>query len=343
MKTNTDLQTELTTLITDPLNGQNTALDVRTIISDVIDSTVATISTITVQGTTDATTAYMNFGINLVAVSTNSDFCARLANPPVEGGVVNIINTSLLAITIFPSQIGGSINGVVDGSFIVPNDNKSYIFTCYENPLPGAWTVTAPATTQIVLGEMSVAHTQGVASSVFGAGTNNAIGAMGASLDGSGNIVLATPSAWGHLTTFATCTKTKIYTNIVAGDVVNNLTGVIKAERIVFFKSSANGATSLVANDYLEFEYSAGTSVYGFTVYEAPVGTLTPSPNELVGDTGTYYVGHHAPSALVGNNLGIPCPACIGAFSGYYWHYAIHIGAAAITKTYKFQIFLEYF
>ena len=338
MKTNTALQTQLTTLITDPLNGQNTAANVRTIISDLIDSSVPTVNSNTiVEGTTSLTTAYMSFGINVVITATNTDHCARLANPPVKGGTVNIINTSSRTITIFPSQIGGSINGVVDGSFIVPNDSKSYIFTCYENPLPGAWTVTAPATTQIVLGEMSVAHTQGVASSVYGAGTNNALAAIGAYLDVNGNIVLATPSAWGHLLTPSICTKTKYYTNIVAGDTVSNLSGYITAERIVYYKTASNAAVQLTNNDYVRFGTTTGTSVYG-TVYGAPVGTLTPSPNELVGDTGTFYTEYSEPTTFTGSNLGIG-----GAFSGYYWLYAIHIPAAAITKTYKFQIFVEYF
>ena len=337
MKTNTALQTDLTTLITDPLNGQNTAANVRTIISDLIDSSVATVnSNTTVEGTDDTTTAYMDFGINVVITATNTDYCARLANPPVKGGTVNIINTSSRTITIFPSQIGGSINGVVDGSFIVPNDSKSYIFTCYENPLPGAWTVTAPAINQLVLPELSINHVNGIQDNYKGVYTLYPNSSIGAGSDGMGNIIAFPVDAWGHLNTISSSTKTKVYTNIIAGDCVGMLPlQCISIERQVQFLTAFNWSTSIGLIEHVKFGSVAGNPGTGQT-YEAPAGTLN-SPIE-VGDTGTFY--SESTNSLNYPNLGLSTGA---TYSGYYWTYAFVIPASAATKTYKFQIFVEYF
>ena len=340
MKTNTALQTELTTLITDPLNGQNTAADVRTIISDLIDSSVPTVnSDTTVEGTDDTTTAYMGFGINVVITATNTDYCARLANPPVKGGTVNIINTSSRTITIFPSQTGGSINGVVDGSFIVPNDGKSYIFTCYENPLPGAWTVASPAWNQIVIPEMSVPHTFGTVSNYAGVGIAYPIAStpVSAGGDGLGNIYVtpANAQAWGHLLSFATSTKTKVYTNAVAADNVYAGYG-INVFRCVSYINDVPLPNNIAQECQIEVVRIADNNT------QIIVGGTLNSPNE-VGDTGTFWneAVHTNGTPYLGllQTAGMVNPAT----SGFYWTYYMTIAPTVATKTYKFQIFVEYF
>jgi hypothetical protein len=45
-------------------------------------------------------------------------------------------------VIVFPSVVGGDINGIINGYFTIPSDGKSYSFDCYENPLPGGWSVT---------------------------------------------------------------------------------------------------------------------------------------------------------------------------------------------------------
>lgn len=301
-----------------------------------IATSAETVSNITVQGTTDATTAKMIWGVNVITVATNTDYCARLPYPPVQGKTLTIINTSSRTITVFPSITGGSINGVVDGSAVIPNDSKPYIFTCWENPLPGAWTWTPPAINQIELLEMTISHTYGAADAKYGVTEPlHPIVDCGISTDMNGNIVISTPAVYKSLLFPATCTKAKVYTNIVAGDIPSNQQIVV--ERIVYYKTAVNGAADAGANEYMTFNDTPGQTFSGNIILEAPVGTLTPSPNELVGDTGTFYSESQARSG-VSNQLGTG-----GAFSSYYWRMAIHIPSNAITKNYKFKIFIEYF
>jgi hypothetical protein len=108
------------------------------------------------------TTAYANYGINVITTATATDYCLRLPQTPVEGKSVTIVNNSGINIVLFPSVIGGSINGVIDGFEIIPSDGKSYTFDCYENPLPGGWSLsTSPSSgnTTISTGEINWAYT----------------------------------------------------------------------------------------------------------------------------------------------------------------------------------------
>jgi hypothetical protein len=88
------------------------------------------------------TTAYANYGINLITSSNATSYCLRLPETPVKGKAVTLINNSGINVVVFPSVIGGSINGVIDGVEIIPSDGKSYTYDCYENPLPGGWSLS---------------------------------------------------------------------------------------------------------------------------------------------------------------------------------------------------------
>ena len=101
----------------------------------------------------NTTTSTAIYGINVITTSTATDRACKL--PIAETGrSVTFINNSTLPILVFPSVVGGSINGVVNGFATIPNDGASYTFYCVENPLPGAWTWSPPATTQYDSGEI---------------------------------------------------------------------------------------------------------------------------------------------------------------------------------------------
>jgi hypothetical protein len=286
--------------------------------------------TITVNGTSSTTTAKLNFGINIIDTSSASNFCARLPYPPVQGMSLTVINTSTQPIVLYPSITGGSINGVTNGSATIPNDGKSYIFTCWENPLPGAWSWTPPATNQLEFVEMSVAHTSGSGENRYGI-TQTGLGASsGIGLSG-GNITLT--GEWGSENSPTTVSLVKCYTNIVQADLASSFgPDAIDVALITGFKSAAS---SVVSGQRNTFEFSGGVYYDG---QFSPVGTLTPNPNELVGDTNTLYdtqVGN--PNSLY-NQIGTG-----GAFSRYYYTFGMFIPASAATKTYKFKFFIEYF
>jgi hypothetical protein len=108
------------------------------------------------------TTAYSNYGINLITTATSQSYCLRLPQTPTKGKTVTIINNSGINVTVFPSMIGGDINGMIDGYTIIPSDGKSYSFDCYENPLPGGWSLSNSTTTgnvSIATGEINWAFT----------------------------------------------------------------------------------------------------------------------------------------------------------------------------------------
>lgn len=106
------------------------------------------------QGTTSTTTARLKYGVNVISSASSSNRCARLPEPPIKGQTVMVVNVSGQNISLFPSYAEGTINNVIDGEAIIPSDGKPYVFVCWENPLPGAWTWTPPAINQYDTGEV---------------------------------------------------------------------------------------------------------------------------------------------------------------------------------------------
>ena len=96
------------------------------------------------------TTASLNFGLNLITVATSASYCAKLPQP-VTGKSVTVINKSGIELKLFPSNVGGDINGITNGFIIIPSDGRSYVFNCYENPLPGGWSVVTQDSTTTIL------------------------------------------------------------------------------------------------------------------------------------------------------------------------------------------------
>jgi hypothetical protein len=90
------------------------------------------------------TTTYLQYGINLISSGSaaSSSYCCRLPLVPKTGKEVTVINNSGCEVLIFPSMEDGDINGFVNGNIIIPPNNQAYTFVCYENPLPGGWSVT---------------------------------------------------------------------------------------------------------------------------------------------------------------------------------------------------------
>ena len=302
---------------------------------NISNATYSVYKNLTANNTISSTTAILNYGVNVFTTVTSTNYACKLPQP-VTGKVVMISNMGTVPLYVYPSNPGGKINNLpIDAPAVVPADGKFYEFVCIENPLPGAWTWSTPATNQIILSEMSVSHTTGTASSVYGIGVNTAASGAGCVLDSSYNIVEITPGTNGHLFTPTTATKTKVYTNILPGDVAS-VNSPIVVERITYFKYSTTQAVDLGSSDLMKFRPSAGTRTNENTIYQAPVGTLVSPPN--VGDTGTFYSEYYFSPGVGGDQLGTG-----GTYSGYYWRYAMNIPATAATKVYKFKIILEYF
>jgi len=116
---------------------------------------------LTATGTSQATTkTTLNYGINVFTTITSTNYAARL---PIAntGQVVTVVNNTSAALFLHPSMAGGSINNSVNGVATVPPDGKAYSFYCTKNPLPGAWTWSAPAVDQYDSGDISITLTSG--------------------------------------------------------------------------------------------------------------------------------------------------------------------------------------
>jgi len=97
---------------------------------------------------TTNTTTFLDYGVNVISYSTGEDYCVKLPLIPTKGKELTIVNASGIPIHIFPGVEGGSINGIVGGDAILPSDGIAYKFVCWENPLPGGWSIvsTSPST-----------------------------------------------------------------------------------------------------------------------------------------------------------------------------------------------------
>ena len=125
-----------------------------------------------VEGTSNSTTATAIYGINVIQTSTIVDRACKLPEAKT-GRSTTFVNNSSLPILVFPSALGGSINNVINGVAIIPNDGKAYTFYCYENPLPGAWTWSPPATTQYDSGEITCDTIAGAGVGRYNVGISN--------------------------------------------------------------------------------------------------------------------------------------------------------------------------
>jgi hypothetical protein len=129
-----------------------------------ISDTLYTVNTaLSASTTSSATTSVCSYGVNIFEYVTPTNFATKLPQP-TTGKSTRIINNSTSFLYVYPSNIGGRINNYpVDTPAILPPDGNLYEFICIENPLPGEWTFSAPATGQYDSGEISVSITAGSA------------------------------------------------------------------------------------------------------------------------------------------------------------------------------------
>ena len=285
----------------------------------VFDSVVATGTTLSNTKTT------LSYGVNVFTTITSTNRAAKLP-AAITGQIVIVVNNTTSALTLYPSMVGGSINGVVDGVATVPPDGKPYSFYCIKNPLPGAWTWSAPATSQIVLAEISISHTQGVASGGYGYTTAN-LGVGIGSVYNAGNISLT--GNWLSENVPTSLIKMKTYTNILASDLAS--TSVMDDISVELYQTAKDSSTSV------KFAQEVRQYFNGSSLNLSVNGGALNSPVQ-VGDVDTLYM---ETVPYNGNNgftdqLGIG-----GQFSRAYYTFAFGISASAATKDYKFQIILE--
>lgn len=102
------------------------------------------------------TAAVAQYGIITLGNVSVGNTSIRLPQP-VTGRRLVLINSGNSIIMVFPSNAGGTINGLEPSQpLILPNDSQPYEFVCVKNPNPGAWVISAPATAQYDSGEITI-------------------------------------------------------------------------------------------------------------------------------------------------------------------------------------------
>lgn len=178
------------------------------------------------NGTTEATTTILNYGMNVVETATATDYAVKLPQPKT-GKSVKVMNKSTTTIYLFPSNIGGQINNLaIDEPAIVPNDGNLYEFVCIENPLPGAWTWSAPAINQYDSGDITANITLGLNGTIHCTSPSNAVetggfsSSTGFSYDGKSKamVVFGAGSVPMFKPQYNAIAKVKVYTNLSANN-----------------------------------------------------------------------------------------------------------------------------
>ena len=128
-------------------------------VNNISDAIYTVNKNLNANNTSTATTSVMVYGVNVFTGVTPTNFATKLPQP-VTGKSVKVINNGSTLLHIFPSNIGGRINNLpIDNAAVIPPDGNLYEFICIENPLPGAWTFSAPATGQYDSGEITMSAT----------------------------------------------------------------------------------------------------------------------------------------------------------------------------------------
>jgi hypothetical protein len=292
-----------------------------------VSDALYTVTNLSANTTDDSTTSIMSYGVNVFTGVTSSNYATKLPQP-VTGKTLKVVNKGSFTLYIYPSNVGGQINNLpIDTPAELPPDGKTYEFVCIVNPLPGEWTWDAPAINQLVFDELSVSHTNGSGTNRYGITQSGLSASSGAGLS-SGNISLT--GEWKTESFPATATRIKCYTNIVAAD----LSGVtnITTSLLTAYKNTGSNVTS---GQRINLRFR-GDEYYEGSV--SAIGSLTPSPNQEIGDTSTFFYIDLPYGSNESKQLGTG-----GEFSNSYYTFAMFIGSAAATKTYKFKFVVEYY
>ena len=201
--------------------------------TNITDSIYTVNDNLKASGTTTATTSIMVYGVNVFTAVTSTNYATKLPQP-VTGKSVKVINNGSTLLHIYPSNIGGQINNLpIDTPAVIPPDGNLYEFICIKNPLPGAWTFSAPATGQYDSGEITIsisAFTKGGYNPVVTAYNSNYVGAgpnfnsNNWGYDGKNKPAILSSNYAGDYylafrpeTPWKGISKIKIYTNLING------------------------------------------------------------------------------------------------------------------------------
>ena len=303
-------------------NGNGQAVTNLTLDELQVNKLVQTQATIAASGTSLASATLLTAGVNLVTSADSNNIAVKLPQPEL-GLVINVVNTSSRAITVYPYSATDSILGLNDGEgYSIPEDGQLYRIVCVQNPNVGVWSVSTPTVNNSVTKTVSINLT----ADGTHIGTNSESWSSQELLEAStttyypasGNVtILDAPSANANSfdsPEFSTYNKVRIKnlivrSNVPAGDltssgsqITSTLMGISSTELYNMFGyiriASYVGGSQFTTNEYNGYRflntYSAnvnnGFSTGNITHYMGSDGNLyqkieVPTPNASWRDT----------------------------------------------------------
>jgi len=327
--------------------------------------TVPVYDGLSAQGTTSSTTSVLQYGVNVFTTVTPTNYAAKLPQP-ITGKSVKIVNKGSVTLSLFPSNVGGQINNYpIDYPAQIPPDGVVYEFTCIENPLPGAWTWTPPATTQYDSGDVTCNTTGG----------NNVIRALNTANFGEGDSFYAS-TGWGYdgknkspilsgtfggfpyfamkeAVLWQGITKIKVYTNLSSTN-ANVTFGVNTGSQITLYEPGTNNIVNTGVGGAGNYG-SIGSGYYGYCDQSIPGATLAPNAlTSNIGDAGTCWgefsilsgtngVHSQVGDLFIGNivNPYTPPPTTVDSWLSAYFVFGIQ-PRVALTG-FMFRFFIEHY
>lgn len=96
----------------------------------------------------------LNYGVNVITAADGNNYCVKMPTTPRKGKELTIINKSGIPIYVFGESAAASLNGIIGNNVILPSNGVAYKFVCYDNPLPGGWSITSTGASNIVISDI---------------------------------------------------------------------------------------------------------------------------------------------------------------------------------------------
>lgn len=98
--------------------------------------------------------AQLNYGVNVITAADASNYCVKMPATPRKGKELTVINTSGIPIYVFGESATASLNNIIGNNIILPSDGIAYKFVCYDNPLPGGWSIVSAGVSNIITSDI---------------------------------------------------------------------------------------------------------------------------------------------------------------------------------------------
>jgi|688.fasta_scaffold05395_8 hypothetical protein len=305
--TRQEIQTLIDQIVT---NANYRANQMRPLLSELLEYSSAgqtqVFDGLVANNTTSSTTLILDYGVNIIDTSTPTNYAAKLPQP-VTGKKITVVNKSLMTVSLFPSNVGGQINNYpINAPAIIPPDGKAYEFICVENPLPGAWVWSPPATNQYDSGDIT-GTTTAINNVIVGVetGISNVTAAVfytTGDIEGSPSIntpistnglayKLNPSSAYmkpiGLGNNWNAITKIKVYTNISSASALVPTFSISGAAGV---NQYLQGTDPLDYNNWLNLAPATVFTYPAASLSQVVPGVVPPAGvTANVGDPGTYY------------------------------------------------------